>query len=60
MDTRPIKTADDYAIALAEIERLLGVPAETPEGDKLEALVALVEAYEATHWPIEAPNPGAR
>ena len=57
MDIRPIKTEDDYDVALAEIDRLMGAPPDTPEGDKLEVLVTLVEAYEVVHWPIEAPDP---
>ncbi len=59
MDVKPIKTEDDYDEALAEIDRLMGSPLDSPEGDKLEVLVTLVEAYEATHWSIEAPDPVA-
>ena len=57
MDIRPIKTEDDYDVVLAEIDRLMGAPPDTPEGDKLEVLVTLVEAYEGVQWPIEAPDP---
>ena len=57
MEIRPIKTEDDYDVALAEIDRLMGAPPDTPEGDTLEVLVTLVEAYEVVHWPIEAPDP---
>lgn len=57
MDIRPIKTEDDYDAALADIDRLMGSPAGTPDGDRLEVLATLVEAYEAVHWPIEAPDP---
>ena len=57
MDVKPIKTEDDYDAALAEIDRLMGSPIDSPEGDKLEVLVTLVEAYEAVHWSIEAPDP---
>lgn len=57
MDIRPIKTEDDYEAALAEIDSLMGAPPDTPEGDKLEVLVTLVEAYEDAHWPIQAPDP---
>ena len=56
MDVKPIKTEDDYDAALAEVDRLMGSPIDSPEGDKLEVLVTLVEAYEAVHWPIEAPR----
>ncbi|MCE2424707.1 MAG: transcriptional regulator [Pseudomonadales bacterium] len=57
MDIRPIKTEDDYDAALVQIDRLMGAPPDTPEGDRLEVLVTLVEAYEGVHWPIEAPDP---
>ena len=57
MDIRPIKTEDDYAAALADIDRLMGSPVDTPDGDRLEILVTLVEAYEELHWPIDPPDP---
>ena len=57
MNIRPIKTESDYDGALAEIDRLMGAPPDTPDGDKLEILVTLVEAYEDAHWSIEAPDP---
>jgi HTH-type transcriptional regulator / antitoxin HigA len=50
MDIRPIKKEDDYELALAEIERLLNAVADTPEGDRLEVLVTLVEAYEDQYY----------
>ena len=56
MDTRPLKTEDDYDAALVQIDRLMGAPPDTPEGDRLEVLVTLVEAYEGVHWPIAAPE----
>lgn len=57
MRIRPIKTEADYDAALDAIDRLMGTAADTPEGAQLEILVALVEAYEAEHWQIEAPDP---
>lgn len=53
MNIRPIKNEYDYDAAMNAIDRLMG----TPENDELEVLVTLVEAYEAKHWPIEAPDP---
>jgi HTH-type transcriptional regulator/antitoxin HigA len=53
MDIRPIRTDDDHRAALAAIEACWGAPEGSPEGDKLEVLVALVESYEARRWPIE-------
>ena len=57
MDIKPIKTEADYDRALTRIDRLMGAASGTPEGDDLEVLTTLVEAYEAEHWPMEAPDP---
>jgi HTH-type transcriptional regulator / antitoxin HigA len=57
MDIRPIRTDEDHAAALAEIERLWGAEPSTPEGDRLDVLATLVEAYEERRWPIEPPDP---
>jgi len=57
MDVKPIKTESDYEVALAEIERLMGAKLNTSEGDKLDVLTTLVEAYEEKHYPIEPPDP---
>ncbi len=58
MDIRPIKAEADYQAALKEIERLMNRAApNTPEGDRLEVLAALVEHYEAEHFPIPTPDP---
>ncbi|MYC88430.1 MAG: transcriptional regulator [Gemmatimonadales bacterium] len=54
---RPIRDETDYDAALAEIESLMGVTPGTPESDRLEVLVTLVERYEAENWSIEAPDP---
>ena len=57
MNIKPIKSEADYDAALSAIDGLMGTAPDTPEGDELEVLVTLVEAYEAAHWPIEAPDP---
>lgn len=54
---RPIRNEEDYETALEEIEQLWDVASGTPEADRLEVLVTLVEAYEAEHYPIPAPDP---
>lgn len=54
---RPIKTEADYEVALAEIEKLFDAELGTPEGDRLDILVTLVEAYEEKHYPILPPDP---
>ena len=57
MDIRPIKTETDYEAALHEIECLMHAELDTPEGDRLDILVTLVEAYEAKHYPMAEPDP---
>jgi HTH-type transcriptional regulator/antitoxin HigA len=57
MDIKPIKTEADYQTALNEIERLFDAAPETPEGDRLEVLTTLVEAYEEKHYGIPLPDP---
>jgi HTH-type transcriptional regulator/antitoxin HigA len=54
---KPIKTDADHAAALREIERLWGAGERTAEGDRLEVLTTLVEAYEQAHFPMNAPDP---
>ena len=57
MRIKPIKSEADYDAALTVIDRLMGATPGTPEGDEFDILVTLVEAYDAAHWPIEAPDP---
>lgn len=57
MDIKPIKSVLDYKKALKEIEFLFDAKFGTPEGDHLDVLTTLVEAYESKHYPIDAPDP---
>ena len=57
MDIRPIKTKADYRTALKEVERLWDADPGTPDGDRVDILTTLIEAYEAKHFPIAAPDP---
>ncbi len=57
MDIQPIKTEADYDLALAEINKLWGAELDTPEGDRLDILMILVEAYEAKHHSVDPPDP---
>ena len=57
MEIRPIKTEADYEATLKEIEGLMYAEADSPEGDRLDVLVTLVEAYEREHYPIDFPDP---
>lgn len=56
MNIRPIKTDADYRETLREIETLMSAAPGTEEGDRLDVLVTLVEAYERTHFPMDLPD----
>ena len=59
MNIQPIRTDDDYLAALRELSALFDNPPEpgSPEGDRFEVMLTLVEAFEGKHFPIEAPDP---
>jgi HTH-type transcriptional regulator/antitoxin HigA len=59
MNIRPIHTDADYKATLSEISRLMeSDPAPgTSQGDRLDILATLVQAYEARRFPIDAPDP---
>lgn len=57
MQIRPIKTVEDNEAALARIEQLWDAEPNTPEGDELEVLATLVNAFEEEFFPIETPDP---
>lgn len=56
MEIKPIKSAKDYRAALKEIESLMAAKLNTPEGDRLDVLTTLVEAWERSHFPMELPD----
>jgi HTH-type transcriptional regulator/antitoxin HigA len=57
MDIRPIKTEADYDSALAAVEMLLQAAPGSPEGDRLEVLTILIEAYERAQHAMPLPDP---
>jgi HTH-type transcriptional regulator/antitoxin HigA len=57
MDIKPIRSERDYRRSLKEIEGLMAARRNTPEGDHLDVLVTLVEAWEAKHHPLDLPDP---
>ncbi|MEI6301819.1 MAG: transcriptional regulator [Betaproteobacteria bacterium] len=57
MNIKPIKTKADCRAMLAEIETLMGAKANSADGERLDILVTLVEAYERKHFPLELPDP---
>jgi HTH-type transcriptional regulator / antitoxin HigA len=57
MEIKPIRTRVDYERTLREIERLWGSREGTPQGDRLDVLATLVDAYEQKHFPIDPADP---
>ncbi|MBU0537074.1 MAG: DNA-binding protein [Gammaproteobacteria bacterium] len=57
MNIKPIKTEADHKQALARLELLMEAQPDTPEGDELDILATLVDAYERQHHAIEPPHP---
>jgi HTH-type transcriptional regulator/antitoxin HigA len=59
MNIHPIRTESDYKAALLDLSAYFNNEPEpgTEDGDRFEILATLVEAYEAKHFPIEAPDP---
>jgi len=57
MNIKPIKTKKDYQAALKKIEALMVAKAGTAQGEHLDLLVTLVEAYERKHFPLDLPDP---
>jgi HTH-type transcriptional regulator/antitoxin HigA len=57
MEIKPIRNARDHNQALRKIERLWGAAKGTRKGDRLDVLIALADAYERTHYPIDPPDP---
>ena len=57
MNIKPIKIDADYRAALKEVENLMMADPDTPEGEKLDVMTTLIEAYEAKHFPMDLPDP---
>ncbi len=56
MDIHPVKSDADYRRTLQEIETLMTAGPGSEEGDRLDVLVTLVEAYERQHFPLDLPD----
>jgi HTH-type transcriptional regulator/antitoxin HigA len=56
-EVRPIRSKRDYEAALKQVERLWGAKVGTREGDRLDVLATLIDAYEGEHYPIDPPDP---
>lgn len=57
MTIKPIKSEEDYQIALERLETIFDAPIGTPESDEADILGLLIDEYENTHYAIEAPDP---
>jgi HTH-type transcriptional regulator/antitoxin HigA len=57
MDIKPIKTKADYRATLKVVESLMRAKANTADGERLDVLVTLVEAYERKHFSLDLPDP---
>jgi HTH-type transcriptional regulator/antitoxin HigA len=56
-EVKPIRTKRDYEAALKEVERLWGAKTGTRDGDRLDVLATLIDAYETEHYPMDPPDP---
>ena len=56
-DVKPIRSAEDHRAAMAEVKRLWGSHSGTRDGDRLDVLATLIDAYEAQHVPLDPPDP---
>jgi HTH-type transcriptional regulator/antitoxin HigA len=56
-EVKPIRTKRDYEAALKEVERLWGAKTGTRDGDRLDVLATLIDAYETEHYPTDPPDP---
>lgn len=56
MNIKPIKTRADYKAALKAVESLMTARPNSAEGDRLDVLVTLIEAYERKHFPMDLPD----
>lgn len=56
-EIRPIRSESDYQQAMTLLETLWGAETGTPEGDRLDLLVTLIDIYESARHPIDLPDP---
>jgi HTH-type transcriptional regulator/antitoxin HigA len=56
-EVKPIRSGEDYEAALAEVETLWGSRSGTAQGDRLDVLATLIDAWESEHYPFAPPDP---
>ena len=59
MEITPIRTEMDYRAALRVVSTLVDQDPspDSTEGERLDVLSTLIEAYERKHYPIDLPDP---
>lgn len=59
MEIKALRTEADYLAALREVSALIDLDpaADSAEGERLDVLGTLVQAYETKHHPIDPPDP---
>ena len=57
MNTKVIKTEEEYYQVLNRLEVIFDAPVDSAEGDEAELLILLIEKYEEEHYPIDSPDP---
>ncbi len=56
-EVKPIRSESDYEAAMEEVAALWGAANGTSEGDRLDVLATLIDAYEQRHHPMDPPDP---
>ena len=56
-ELKPIRTEADHEAAMEEVAALWGSAGGTPEGDRLDVLVTLIDVWEAANYPMDPPDP---
>src|SRR5258706_10343660 len=56
-EVKAIRSGSDYEAELKEVERLWGAKSGTRDGDRLDVLATLIDAYESEHYPMDPPDP---
>ncbi|AYG66942.1 MULTISPECIES: DUF1508 domain-containing protein [unclassified Rhizobium] len=54
--TKAIHSDKEYEEALEQLSKLWGARRGTPEGDRLDELATLLDAYETIRYPMDMPN----
>lgn len=57
MELKPIKTENDYELALKRLDEIFDAKPGSKEGDELEILALIIEDYEDKNYPIDPPDP---